>query len=246
MGRHFEVLRATEAPGGSGLPERTDGPGESVELRARHRNDADQQIAKLAQRIFVLPGSAKAPGAVAFCGVQQGVGCTWICGRCGEWLAAQVQGSVCVIDANLRSPALHSHFQVQTEDGLTEALADSRPATSFAKRVGKSNLWLVTSGATKGEPNGTPNTARLRSRFSELRAQFDYFLVDTPPVACFADALVLAQMADGVVLVIDSNATRRETARIAKQSFDAARVPVLGVVLNRRTYPIPEALYRRI
>ena len=51
-------------------------------------------------------------------------------------------------------------------------------------------------------------------------------------------------MADGIILVVGSNLTRRESARIAKESFEAAGIPIIGAVLNKRTYPIPEALYR--
>jgi Mrp family chromosome partitioning ATPase len=46
--------------------------------------------------------------------------------------------------------------------------------------------------------------------------------------------------------VVDSHSTRREPARIAKEGFEAARIPVLGAVLNKRTFPIPEPLYRKL
>ena len=77
-----------------------------------------------------------------------------------------------------------------------------------------------------------------------MRSHFDYVLVDTPPADSYADALLLGQMTDGIILVVGSHLTRRESARIAKESFDGAGIPVIGAVLNKRTYPIPEALYR--
>jgi Mrp family chromosome partitioning ATPase len=70
--------------------------------------------------------------------------------------------------------------------------------------------------------------------------------MDTPPMSSYSDAALLGQLTDGVILVIDSASTRREPARIAKENLEAAKIPVLGAVLNRRTYPIPEALYRRL
>ena len=88
--------------------------------------------------------------------------------------------------------------------------------------------------------------SRLRTRFSELREEFDYLLVDTPPMSSYPDAVLLGQLTDGIILVIGSNSTRCEPARIVKESFEAAGVPILGAVLNRRTYPIPEALYQRM
>ena len=53
-------------------------------------------------------------------------------------------------------------------------------------------------------------------------------------------------MADGVVLVIEANSTRREAARMAKETFESANVKLLGAILNNRTFPIPESLYRKL
>jgi protein-tyrosine kinase len=53
-------------------------------------------------------------------------------------------------------------------------------------------------------------------------------------------------MADGVILVVEANSTRREMARTAKETFDDANVKLLGAILNNRTFPIPEALYRKL
>ncbi|HEY6464925.1 MAG TPA: CpsD/CapB family tyrosine-protein kinase [Candidatus Acidoferrales bacterium] len=245
MAHSFEVLRANETEQAtSAIPiESLAGNGH---IRTRRENSAGDEVAKLAQRVFILPGSAKAPGAVVFCGVENGAGCTWICARCAESLAAQVPGSICAVDVNLRNPSLHRYFSLTQDGGFVEAMKDTRPVASFARRIGESNLWVMTSGATGAEPNGALNPARLHARFSELRAQFDYLLIDTPAAACFSDAILLARISDGAILVVGSTSTRRESARMVKDNFDAAGVPVLGVVLNKRTYPIPEALYRRL
>ncbi|MGH9594657.1 MAG: hypothetical protein ACRD5L_16320, partial [Bryobacteraceae bacterium] len=62
----------------------------------------------------------------------------------------------------------------------------------------------------------------------------------------YADASLLARHADGLVLVVEAGATRREAARKIADDLRAAHMRVLGVVLNNRTYPIPERLYRRL
>ncbi|MGA9937366.1 MAG: hypothetical protein WA369_14570 [Candidatus Acidiferrales bacterium] len=117
---------------------------------------------------------------------------------------------------------------------------------AFAQQAWSSHLWFVSAGAACNDSNGAMNPARLRARVSELRAEFDYVLVDAPAVSSCGDGALLGLLTDGVVLVVGCNSTRRETARAAKDNLEAAGVPVLGTVLNRRTYPIPEALYRRL
>jgi capsular exopolysaccharide synthesis family protein len=204
----------------------------------------ENEVVKLVQRVFVLPGAVQAPEVVAFCGIEEGAGCSWVCARTSEVLAEQVPGKVCVIDANLRKPSLHEHFRAERSGGLADAMKDSRPVTEYTKATWISKLWVMTSGTVVSDPNGVLNPAKLRTRFAELRADFDYLLVDTPPMGSYADATLLSQLTDGVILVLDSSSTRREPARIAKEGLEAARISVLGAVLNRRTYPIPETLYR--
>ena len=71
-------------------------------------------------------------------------------------------------------------------------------------------------------------------------------LIDAPPINTYVDAALLGRMADGLVMIVQANHTRREAAQRAKEILDAAGVRVLGAVLNKRTFPIPEFLYRRL
>jgi Mrp family chromosome partitioning ATPase len=86
----------------------------------------------------------------------------------------------------------------------------------------------------------------MKERLAELRSTFDYVLIDAPPLNSYADAMVFGRLADGVVLVLEANATRREAALQVAESLRSAKISVLGAVLNKRTFPIPSALYKRL
>jgi receptor protein-tyrosine kinase len=86
----------------------------------------------------------------------------------------------------------------------------------------------------------------LKTRLAELRSQFDYALIDAPPLARYADAITLGQLADGFVLVLEANSTRREAAIRLAENLRAAQIRILGAVLNKRTFPIPKSLYDRL
>ncbi len=206
----------------------------------------ESEILNLVQRVFILHAGPQAPKVVAFCGIDEGAGCSWVCARAGEALAAQPPGRVCVVDANLRSPSLHDQFRVENLEGFLDAMRDGRPVDGFVRPTWSERLWVMTAGAASSDPHGALNPAKLKSRITELRDEFDYLLIDTPAMSLHADAALLGRIADGVILVIGSASTRREPARIAKESLESAGVPVLGAVLNRRTYPIPEAIYQRL
>jgi Mrp family chromosome partitioning ATPase len=79
-----------------------------------------------------------------------------------------------------------------------------------------------------------------------MRAAFEFVLIDAPPASLYADAPLLGQLADGVVLVVEAHSTRREPALAAKASLEAANARVLAAVLNKRTFAIPEIIYRNL
>jgi succinoglycan biosynthesis transport protein ExoP len=245
MSRNLELLRQADkhqdlvfrTPSGAPVPSFGRLPRLDLESVTR------EELAKLVQRLFLMPGPDR-PRVVAFSGFEHGNGCSWICARASESLIGQGAESVCLVDANLRSPSLHRYFGVDNIVGLAEAVLQTGSIRNFVQRLSGTNLWLLTCGFHTLDPHSLLTSDRLRSRIVELRSEFDYVLVDVPPINHYADATLLGQLADGVVLILEANSTRRETTRKAKESLEAASLRLLGAVLNKRTFPIPEFLYR--
>ena len=244
MSRHVEPFSGrTAAP----VP----APVSAADRRAASERDPNgrvstmEEIRKLVQRVFLIHQNGNAPHAVAFCGANRATGTTWVCATAAESLARESAGSVCLVDANLHSPSLHDSFGIANTGGLVEMTQTPRAATEFAQRI-SSNLWVITAGLPATAATARLNGQTLGERFAELRNAFDFLLIDTPALDVSSDAVILGRVADGVVLVVASDSTRRETARNAKTSFEIAQVPVLGAVLNKRTFPIPSAIYRKI
>ncbi len=204
-----------------------------------------EEEVKLAQGVFLIPG-VRAPRIVLFSGVEHENGCSWVCARAAEFLAVQGEKSVCIVDANLHSPSLHTYFGVSNARGFAEAMVQTDAVANFAQQLPGGNLWLLPSGAPASDPCLLSKLDRLSSRMKELAALFDCVLINAAPANLCADPILLSQSVDGVVLVLEANCTRRETARKIQQSLKATNVPLLGVVLNDRVFPIPEAIYRRL
>ena len=204
-----------------------------------------EDTVKLVQRLFLLP-SAAAPRMVVFSGIDRGDGCTSICARAAEALSGMIEGSCCLVDANLRSPGVHEYFQIKNRQGLSESLARIGPLRDFAQQIYGRKLWVMTAGIMSTDPSELLNSERLTARLAELREEFSHVLIDASPVNLFGDAASLGKQSDGAVLVLNSSSTRREAARKGKRVFEDAGVAVLGAVLNRRTFPIPQGLYGRL
>ena len=245
MSRNFELLRRAGKEealfGRSGGDPKPDEPGRRPLVVSE---PSEQEAVKFVQRVFAFPNS-HAPRTVVFCSVE-GNGSNEICCGAGKALAAQGLGSVGLVDANLRAPSLHQLLGVSKSPGLADAAARPGPIKDFGVRVAGRNLWLLPPRLLSADAQRLFASDRLRAQMEKLREEFGFILIDAPPVSSGADAVLLGQMTDGVILVVEANSTRREMARTAKETFERANVKVLGAILNNRTFPIPEALYRNL
>lgn len=206
---------------------------------------AREEVTKLIQRLFLVSGPA-APRQVVFAGTELGNGCSWICAHAADILASQVRGPVCVVDCDLRFPTLHEEFQVANRYGLADALQNSEPIRQFVQQLSQPNLWLLSCGSLNKESQKLLTLERMRKRMFELRSEFDYVLLDVAPLSSSNHALMLGSWCDGVTLVLKENASNRKAAQKALREFQAVNAPVLGAVLNHRTFPIPESIFSRL
>jgi capsular exopolysaccharide synthesis family protein len=220
-------------------------PVEMKQLELEMADGQRDEILKLVQRVFFAPGG-HGSRMVVVSGTESGNGCSWICARMAEVLASQVSATVCVVDANLRSPGLHREFGVTNHYGLADALQVTEPVRGFVTQLAHSNLWLLSCGAEKEGSQTLLGSERMRELLPELQREFDYVLIDAPPLRAGDDTIMLGRNAEGVVLVLRANASRRETARKAVHDLETAHVRVLGAVLNQRTFPVPESIYKKL
>ncbi|MGA9800624.1 MAG: hypothetical protein WBQ68_16540 [Terriglobales bacterium] len=202
---------------------------------------AHSEILKLVHVLFL--SSPNAPHYVMFCGVDAEDETANVCGAAARALASEVSARVCLVDARGVGPTLQRSSNL--EESVFPPSTSLVQHSSVARQIDR-NLWLVSAVhlSSVGISNG--GAEQLCARLLDLRKEFGYFLVDAPPLGVDIMASVLGQVTDGVVLVLEANVTRRVTARRAKETLEAANVPLLGTVLNNRTFPIPEKLYRKL
>jgi hypothetical protein len=244
MSRNFELLQQAAKEDlliPIGMPESVRRAMPSPTLS---REVANEEIAKLVQRLFLHGGHAGGPSVISFSGIAREDRSSWICASVGKSLASQSDTSVCVVDANFWTPQLHTHFFADNRTGLAAALTTKGPIRSFATPVSGGNLWLMPSGTARGTVY--THIEHWRNSFAELREAFDYILISAPPLTRETEATLLGQLADGIVLIVEANRTRRESVRQAKERLGIAQVQLLGAVLDQRTFPIPEFLYRKL
>ncbi len=200
-------------------------------------------VLRLVQQMFLVPNS---PRAVVFAGLDHQSGCTSISAAVALMIAQQTRRAVCLVETNLRSPSVAENFDAQDISGLSEAIQQEGPIRSFLKQHSAENLWLLPAGRQAGSSGGVGNASLIGRRIIELKSDFDFVILDSAPLGESSDVFALCQYTDGVVLVLEAGRSRKESARAVESNLRAAGVPILGGVLNKRTFPIPEFLYKRM
>lgn len=144
------------------------------------------------------------------------------------------QRNVLLIDGDLRRPSLHTIFGLESSPGLSEGLLAPDDRKLPLHRV-SSRLTVLTAGQPTSDPMGALSSERMRRLVEEARETFDWVVIDTPPIGLLSDASLLAQMADGAILVVKAGATPYDLVQRAVAALGRDRL--LGVVLNRADAP---------
>ena len=150
---------------------------------------------------------------------------------------AQANRRVLLIDGDLRKPRLHKAMDVRNEVGLRDLLrgdidAKLAPTEAFCQPTAVPGLFVIPSGHGSEEPSGLLHSPRFRSLLDRLTAEFDFVLIDSPPMLHMADARILAGISNGVILVFRARVTDLETAAATRDMFLDDNVRVIGTILN--------------
>lgn len=147
------------------------------------------------------------------------------------WAIAQSREKrVLVIDSDLRRPSISSYLGLDFELGFGEVLNEVSEALPSIVRVADSTLYILSSSRAEAQPAELLSKERVGETLAELRKYFDYILIDAPPVVAFADARLLANHADAVIIVVRAGLAGHSTVERAIEALPHNRI--LGVVLN--------------
>lgn len=137
-----------------------------------------------------------------------------------------------LVDCDLRSPSVHRLFDLPLGPGLAEVLRGECPTAAAIRPTSQPNLSVLPGGSVDARALQTLALADLGTTFGGLRRDFEYLVVDTPPVLPVADALLVSQHVDGVILSVLRNVSRIPRVREAHDRLSTLGVRVLGAVVN--------------
>jgi capsular exopolysaccharide synthesis family protein len=149
---------------------------------------------------------------------------------------AQAGKNTLILDCDLRKPAQHKIFRTHGIEGLVDVLVGAQhPKEVWQEPI--PGLRLIPAGAPPPNPAEILTSRRLAEFLRQVRQEFDYVLVDTPPVGFASESAALAANGDGVLLVLDSQHTRKGALRQALRRLGSVGANVLGTVMNKYEAP---------
>ncbi len=161
-------------------------------------------------------------------------------------LATTGQAPILLVDANLRTPVLHTKFKVERQPGLADLVRGLAKPTEIMHATAVPNLSLVTVGTATKAPQAFFQQPAFREILDAWARDFNFVIIDSAPFGGMADPVNLAQAAAGTILVLEAGRTVREVAAETTDALRGAGIRVLGAVLNRRRFYVPEWIYRRV
>ena len=189
-----------------------------------------EQFRTLRSRLYQLRGSQPLRAIVVTSSVAA-EGKTFVANNLAQAIVRQPDRRALIIDADLRCPRLHMVLGAPSTPGLTDYLSGAADEMAVIQQHGsEGNLCFIPGGTEVTNPSELLSNDRLKMLLDRVSPVFDWVILDSPPCLPVADAVVLAGLCDGVILVVRAESTPAATARRACQELQGRNV--VGVVLN--------------
>jgi succinoglycan biosynthesis transport protein ExoP len=146
---------------------------------------------------------------------------------------AQLEKRVLLIDADLHKPRIHEAMRVSNRVGLVSILVENVPPSRAILQSPIPGLSVVLSGPMSPNPSGLLSSTAMRKFLEFAAMNYDYVLIDSPPVESVADALILGSQTDGIVLCIEAGGTPRDRVLRLRNRLLHSNVHIVGVLINK-------------
>lgn len=184
------------------------------------------------------PGSP--PGVIMMVSTRPGEGKSAV--ACLTAVTFGLNGSrVLIIDADLRRPAIHVRFRVGKGLGLSSVLSGKATLKdAVTEWPDLPNLHILTSGPIPPLPSELLGSKQMEDLLAQARAEYDFVIIDTPPVLPVTDASVLGRLVDAAILIVRYNAAQKQVVRRCIDLLERSGTRLLGVAVNAVDFAAPE------
>ena len=202
-----------------------------------------EEMLSLYKVIDTLLSGVKNP-VVQFIGSGAGEGTSTIVWELAKTVADRIGYRVLLVDADRCKGTQSKFYSVESQFSWTEALLESSDVGGAIYQVNDSSLFVSPASNVCVPTPELFNSPRFDEFWADLKHNFDLVLIDSQPLTVSPDALAITAKVDGVIMVVEAERTKWRTAKHVREKIEMVGGKVLGVVLNKRRYYIPQSIYK--
>lgn len=158
----------------------------------------------------------------------------------------EIGKKILLVDCDLRKGRLHTVLGLNNIKGMSNYLEDEADLADIIKKTPIPGLHLVTCGYVPINPSEILGSNKMIEFLEQAKQEYDFIILDAPPVIPLTDAAVLGTSADGVVIVAQSGRTKREVIKQTELLLTQAGCNIFGYVLTNVEYYIPSYYYKYV
>ncbi|MEO0281721.1 MAG: polysaccharide biosynthesis tyrosine autokinase [candidate division WOR-3 bacterium] len=145
---------------------------------------------------------------------------------------ANLGKKVVIIDADMRKPVIHKIFNVKNGIGLAHYINGKATYEEIKRKTEVENLTVITYGTRPINPSELLESSKTKELLEIAKNEYDYVLIDAPPVNVVTDPIILANYADKLLWVVSPGKVKRKDLRHARKLLVPVKRKILGVILN--------------
>jgi len=196
--------------------------------------------------LLKLNGRSKASYTLAIIGCQRGEGVSTVAANISALLAQGRGGRVLLIDTNIRRPSAHHIFKTRLQPGFADIPTAGHDYGDIIVSQRFKKLHILAAGMPNGSPPGILQPTQFTQFINSMKMDYHHVVIDMPAIKEARFSARLSSLCDGVILVIEAERLRWQVLFEAKEQLLKWNANLVGVVLNKRRFPIPGWLYRML
>ena len=202
-----------------------------------------EQFRRLRTHVF-QPGVGNAPKIIMVASAMSGEGKSFVAVNLASIIALELHSHALLVDCDLRNPSITRWFGLQEKKGLSDYLIGKAEIQDLLIKTPIDKLSILSGGSIQTNPVELIGSKRMKTLVQDLKSRYDdrYIIIDSSPILATTEPGVLNEMIDGIILVVKSGETPRETVQQAIKLLNKNKI--LGVVLNNMEFKTKAMLQR--
>ena len=194
--------------------------------------------------LIIKPGLVNTPKIIMVASAVSGEGKSLVAVNLASIIAAELHSHALLVDCDLRNPSLTRWFGLQEKKGLSDYLTGEAELQDLLIKTSIDKLSILSGGSIQENPVELVGSNKMKTLIQDLKARYEdrYIIIDSSPILATTEPSVLNEIVDGIILVVKSGDTPRETVQQAVKLLNKNKI--LGVVLNNMQFKT-KALFQR-